>query len=200
MQRLVFRCIAIFVALVGLVFVVFPFAALFIPGGSMLVLDTRAYLGAGTDESVPLVSEVNCGAEEYGTSMRNGPLLVWDCQLILGDAPSVAPAARPADPYAGMTSAEANAEYQRRLSALAIPDIRVQSGPTTLERELPFDRSGELPTLRLMSEKGEPLRYGVIWGRRELASRWLMWALMTLLMLAFGAAAIYAARVGWHRY
>jgi hypothetical protein len=199
MRRIVFQGLAIFLAIVGLISVMFPFVALFIPNGSMLPLDTRAYLGAGTAVSAPSVSAVNCSAQEYGTSIRNGRLRMWNCQLTLGRAPSVGAPAKPVAPYAGMTRAEANAEFQQRLGRLAIPDIRVQSGLSSLERELPFDRSGDLPTLRRMSEPGEPPEYGVVWGGRELAARWFMWALMSLLMFAFGGAAIYAARVGWHR-
>lgn len=199
MRRLMFRSLAIFLAGVGLICLVFPFAALFSTGGSMLPLDTRAYFGAGTAELVPSVSAVNCHAQEFGTSIRNGRLRVWRCQLILGHASSIEPTTTPVDPYEGLTSAEANAAFQRQLSSLAIPDLQVPSEPSSLARALPFDRSGDLPTLRRMSDSDEPVQYGVIWGGRELASRWFMWACLSLLTLAFGGAALYAARVGWHR-
>lgn len=176
MRCMVFRGLATFLAIVGMVCVAFPFFELFVPGGSMLPLDTRAYFGAGTAESVPPVSAVNCSARAYGTSVRGKPSRTWQCYLTLGNVP-----------------------FPRRHSTLSIPDIDVQSGPSFLERELPFERSGELPTLRRMSGDGKPLEYGVIWGGRELASRWSMWALTALLMCAFGGAAICAARVAWHR-
>ena len=127
MRCMVFRGLATFLAIVGMVCVAFPFFELFVPGGSMLPLDTRAYFGAGTAESVPPVSAVNCSARAYGTSVRGKPSRTWQCYLTLGNVP-----------------------FPRRHSTLSIPDIHVQSGPSFLERELPFDRSGELPTLRRM--------------------------------------------------
>ena len=198
MRRLMFRSVAIFLAIVGLISLLFPLIALVNPGGSML-LDTHAYLGAGTAGSVPSVSAVNCWPQEFGTSIRNRRARLWDCKLTLGPGSSVAPTAMPIDPHEGKTGAQASAAFQRRLSSLAIPDIRVQSIPSMLERKLPFDRSGQLPTLRRMSVIGEPLKYGVIWSGRELASRWFIFGCMSLLSFAFGGAAIYGARVAWHR-
>ncbi len=199
MRRLMFRSISIFLVVVGLIVLSYPFLALFVSSGSELPLDTRAYFRAGAQAAVPSVTAVNCSAQEYGTSIRNGRLRVWKCQLTLGYAATPPVSGMPADPDAGSTRAGTNAKFQRYLSTLAIRNLTTQSGPSTLERELPFDYSGVLPTLRQMSKEGEPLEYGVVWGGRELATRWLMWALLSLLMWAFGGAAMYAAKVGWGR-
>lgn len=196
-RRWVFRGLAVYLALFGLVISLFPFAVLMNPAGSMLFLDTRAYFASGSERPAPTVQTVNCSPQEFGTSVRNGPLRLWDCRLVLGSTPLTAPAAAASGPYAGMTSREASAEFQRALGALSKPAAPLQTGPSTLERQLPFDRSGEVPALRQMSPESEPLEYGVVWGGRELASRWSMWALVALLMVAFGGAAMYAARVSW---
>ena len=199
MQRVIYRMLAVFLAAIGLIGVVFPFAALLMPGGLMLLPDTRAFLGAGRSDAVPMVRSVHCSPESFGSRLRNGPMRLWDCQLVLVPAASGPASGAAPDPYAGMTQEQARAEFQRRLGALASPTVRTPGEAAMLERRLPFDRSGQLPSLRRMSGDGAPVEYAVVWGWRELASRWFVWGGLGLLMFACGAAALYAARVGWRR-
>ncbi|MCZ4314221.1 hypothetical protein O4H66_12490 [Comamonadaceae bacterium G21597-S1] len=200
MQRVIYRVLAVFLAASGLIGVVFPIGALFMPGGLMLLPDTRAFLGAGRADVVPTVRSVHCSPESFGSRLRNGPMRLWDCQLVLGPAATRSASGSAPDPYAGMTQEQACAEFQRRLDSLAAPTVQTPGESATLGRRLPFDRGGELPSLRRMSRDGAPPEYATVWGWRELASRWFVWGGLGLLMFACGAAALYAARVGWRRY
>ncbi len=183
MKLLVFRIFAVFLLVCGLICLVFPLAYLFMPNGPMLVLDTRAYFGGGTSENVPEVRQVNCTAEEYGTNTKGGrnKMRMWNCLIIPGGVKPVAKATE-AEPPPGL---------------LYAPIIVGDYSSTTLVRQLPFDRSGDLPTLWNMSGEGDPPLYGVIWNGKELLSRWSSWGLIALLFWGFGIASLWAAKVGW---
>lgn len=199
MRKAFLKGLALFLVAFGVPCVLFPFAYLFMAPGSALMLDTRAYLGGGDTASSSIVSTVNCSAEEYGAGLRAQRMRLWTCILTLGNKAQAAPPTQPGDPYAGMSRAEAMEAYQRQLSGLAKPNISAHSAPSSLVRELPSDRTGELPELRLMSVDGEAAVYAVVWGGADILQRWLFWVLMALLMLAFGGACLYAASVAWRR-
>lgn len=189
-KRILFRTLAVFVLMGGVIALVFPFANLFLPGGPKLVLDTRAYFKTDNSEQIPLADNVRCWAETYGTRGRhgNGPMRMWNCEISYDANP--------------LTAAPEKIEDTdlKAMGLLYAPIGKISgSSAEVISRQLPFDRSGDIPQLRLMSAEGEPLVYGVVWGTKELLIRWLMWALLSLLFLAFAAASLYAAKVGWQR-
>ncbi len=199
MRRLLLRVVAVFLIICSIPALLYPVAMLFMSPGPMLLRDTRSLLGAGTADGVPTVSQVNCSAEEFGAGYRLRRFRLWNCLLMLS-APESQPAAAVAgDPYAGMSRDEAMEEYQRQISQLSAATRQAPSVPSYLERQLPQDRSGDLPRLRQLSAAGEPPEYGVIWGGRELSIRWLFWGLLTVVMLIFGGGCLYAAKVAWRR-
>ncbi len=199
MRPALFKGLAIFLIAFGVPCALFPFAYLLMAPGSALMLDTRAYLGGGDRPPGVIVSTVNCSAEAYGAGIRAQRLRLWSCMLTLGDTAPSTPPDPAGDPYAGMSRAEAMQAYQRQISGLAIPKITKSSGMSSLTRELPGDRTGNLPELRLMSGDAESPVYAVVWGGADIFQRWLFWVLMTLLMLAFGGACLYAAKVAWRK-
>lgn len=182
-RRIAFKLLACLLGVVGFICLVFPFADLFRSGGPMLILDTRAYFVSDSGAPVPPVTAVHCVAETYGTRGRsgNGPMRFWNCQITPGALPGATLSAP--EPAAG--------------SLYAPIASNSDPAPKTLTRQLPFSRDNEIPILRQMSKDGEPLVYGVIWGGKELLSRWIMWALMCLLFLAFAGGCLYAGKVGW---
>ena len=199
MRPALFKGLAIFLIAFGVPCALFPFAYLLMAPGSALMLDTRAYLGGGRLAPDAAVSTVNCSSTEYGAGPRAQRMRLWECILILGSKGPEEKYTPPSDPYAGMSRAEAMEAYQRQISGLAIPKITTSSGVSSLTRELPGDRTGNLPELRLMSGDAESPVYAVVWGGADIFQRWLFWVLMTLLMLAFGGACLYAAKVAWRK-
>lgn len=188
-KQLIFRIVAVFLLATGVFCVIFPFADLFLPGGPRLVLDTHAYFKTGDGNSAARAERVNCLAETFGTRGRggNGPMRLWKCEISY-----TTQAADKAD-----NPAATNPESQALLFAPIRPLVTDSRQP--LVRQLPFDRSGDLPELRLMSAAGDEDVYGVVWGGNELSIRWLMWALLALLFLGFGGGCLYAAKRGWQR-
>ena len=71
--------------------------------------------------------------------------------------------------------------------------------PRTLSRELPSDRSGQIPTVRLLSGPGAPPVLGVVWDGAELRGRWFVWAVESLIFWGFGGACAIVASFGFRR-
>lgn len=87
-RRLVRRLGGLFTILFGTLCLLYPFAELFLEGGPELWRDTRAFLGAGTNEGAPEVAEVGCARHEHGTGRLPRLIYSWDCRLVLtGDGP-----------------------------------------------------------------------------------------------------------------
>lgn len=190
------RALSILLLPVGLVCFAFPLAQLFLQEDSGLIDDTRAYFGAGTDEGVPEVSQVSCIKRSYGSSSSRGVgMSDWGCNLYL-----VVPGEQhQQDPWAGRTYEEGFEEYQRRLSR-ELESLRSGNHISgQMERVLPFDRTGDLPTLRRLSAEGETPRFGVVWSGSEIAGRWFFWALIAALFFGIGCACLYAVRFAWRR-
>jgi hypothetical protein len=97
----------------------------------------------------------------------------------------------------GRTAAGGSTRHECRLS-LAWPE-GVSGQPRSLSRELPTDRSGQIPRLRLLSAPGEAAALGVVWDGAELRGRWLAWALESLIFWGFGAACAIVAWLGFRR-
>ncbi len=190
------RGFVVLIVPIALVCLLFPAAQLFLQDDSGMIDDTRAWFGAGTAEGVPEVSEVSCLKRRYGsTSNRRVGFSEWSCRLNLA-----AKEERPEqNPWAGMTYEEAMQENNRRIAALSEllrPDARI---PSTIERVLATNRSGQLPTLRRLSAESEPAKFGVVWSGTEIASRWLQWAFLSAIFIAIGIGCLYAARTIWRR-
>jgi hypothetical protein len=191
LKRILLRTMAGFLLAIGVICLIFPFASLFLPGGPMLVLDTRAYFKkAHSGEFSPRADNVRCWAETFGTRGRggNGPMVIWDCEITYDAIPDVA-----------VTDAAAQTDTQG-VGNLYAPIGKISSvSSETISRQLPFDRTGDIPQLRLMSTGRDAPVYGVVWGRKELLSRWMMWAVLSLLFLVFAAGCMFAAKRGWQK-
>jgi hypothetical protein len=158
--------------------------------GDGLLDDTWAYLGGGTVEGVPVVSQVSCVGRTHGGGSRSLQLRDWACVIDL--APPQRPAAVPAP---GMTTQEVMEENFRRLAELRRPD----RGSSRLNRVLASDRTGDIPTLRRLSAAGEPPRYGIVWGVGELGGRWLHAAFSSALLIGAGAMLLFVSWFVWRR-
>jgi hypothetical protein len=181
---------------IALACLAFPFVLLFLQGDEGLIDDTRAWLGAGTAQGVPILSQVACVEQRYGSSSSRGVgLSEWSCTLYL--EPPRRPAER--DPPAVLTEEEAVRENDRQSAALG-DLLRPGNGmPGKIERVLAGDRTGDIPALRRLSAEGEPPRFGLVWSGWELAGRWLYRALLSALFIAIGLFSLYAARGIWRR-
>jgi len=167
------RFLALFFLPMGLMCLAYPLVELALGDEAGLIDDSRAWLGAGSGEGVPKVSEVSCTHQRYGTpspSRHSFGYSNWDCILRLSLA------------------AEARAD-ERFAAGSANPAL-----PSELERVLPSDRTGDLPVLRRLPDDGELVRFGVVWNGGELTRRWLHWLYLSALFFAFGAANLYAVR------
>jgi hypothetical protein len=203
-RRWVIRRIASFLLLGGIPCLLFPLAQLFMPRGPALWPDTLAYFGAGTSEGVPTVSQVHCSAERYGTSRTSaGGNTDWKCTLFLAGAPATP---QPANPYAGMTKEQAqaeydrlNAEFYRGIAAQTDPARQALAIPDRIERHLSANRDGQIPALRRLSAVGEPPVFGVVWDGSELFDRWFHWAIYAVFFWAMGGACVAVGILGWKR-
>ncbi len=156
-----------------------------------MIDDTRAYFGAGTAEGVPIVSSVHCVGSRAGSNSSRGlGMTTYECMI---DVTPPRPAAQD-DPFKTMPYDQAMEEWRRRTMA----EIKRVTDPANamgrIERSLPTNRTGTIPTLRRLSSDGEPRRFGVVWGAGELAWRWGRVLLFTAL---FWGAAWGVARLGW---
>lgn len=190
------RAFLVFLVPIALVCLAFPFAPLFLQEDRGLIDDSRAWLGAGTAEDVPEVTQVTCLKRSYGTTGSRGfSSSDWSCTLY------IAPRAEPPkqDPWAGMTYQEAMAANDRQVAALSDLLRPENSMSGKIERVLAGDRTGDLPTLRRLSADGEPPRFGTVWSGWEIAGRWLHWALLAALFIGIGLGCLWAARSIWRR-
>ena len=195
MRRLA-RLLLVLVVPFGVACFAGPFLMLFGQDGGGMIDDTRAYFGAGTSDGVPVVSEVRCLQQRYGSNSSRGfGGSDWGCTLYL--APAVE--APRDDPFATLPYDEAMAEYNRRLLATmaALRDGETMSGK--IERVLATNRNGDLPRLRRLSGEGEPARFGAVWSGWEIAGRWLKWLLFSSLLVGFGIFCLLGARAIWRR-
>lgn len=176
--------------------------------GPGLVDDTRAFFGAGVTEGVPGVGQVHCFSQRYGTSGGTSRTRIgateYQCDLTLGAAggDGMSPALREANE--AMKAAKTADEYkqaERRWYAIRDAErAKAVREPLRIERTTAQDVSQRpLPKLHRLSAEGEPLRYGVVWDGGELTWRWLAWLRDLALFWIFGAACLYAARVGWRK-
>ncbi|HYG46361.1 MAG TPA: hypothetical protein VD846_00325 [Allosphingosinicella sp.] len=192
------RVLSLFLLPAGLVCVGFPFYALTLPGGWDIVDDTRAAFGAGAEAGGLKAAAVDCVRGRTGSNSTRGiGLTGYACVIDLSEAQD-----GPADdPFAGRSREEGMAEYDRRLAAQmkALLERSLARQSNRIERRLATDRSGDLPAVRILSADGEPRRVGLVWGFGELAWRWASWLVANLLVLLFGAAALFAAKVAWKR-
>jgi hypothetical protein len=190
-RRLAARILSPFLMAVGLVCLLFPPARLFLPDGPELITDTRAWLGQGRTEGLPPVAQVHCMPERSGTS-RVG-ITAWNCNLTLGRVPI------PKDFDVGATARQAGDPLLRGIATPGDPARRALVLPTRLERELPSNRTGQIPQLRLLSAPGAPPLLGVVWGAGDMAWRWASWAIQSVLFLGFGGACVFVAVLAWRR-
>jgi hypothetical protein len=170
---------------------------LFRSSGSELIDDTRAYFGAGSAAGVPTVTEVNCVASRSGSNSSRGiGMTDYGCSLHLA-AGEEAPRD---DPFKTLPYDEAMVEWSRRttaqMKAINDPANRI---PSTIERSLATNRSGDLPTLRRLTPDGQPQRFGVVWGGGELTFRWAKMLLLSALFWGPALGSLYLARKIWRR-
>lgn len=89
------------------------------------------------------------------------------------------------------TSHRGHTEYECTIFPTGGPISRI-------ERTCAVNRSGQIPTLRLLSEN--PVQYAVSWGPWDLFSRYVfILGFPLLLVFGFGCACMYASRVAWNR-
>lgn len=188
------RGLALLLVPAGLACLAFPVARLFLPESAGMIDDTHAWLGAGTAEGVPAVSQVSCIRQSFGSSSGRGVgLSQWSCTIDLDTAEQ-----RPAgNPFAGMSYEEAMRENVRQIAALSelLRPENIISG--RIERVLATDHTGQPPAVRRLSAEGQPPRFGLVWSGWEIAGRWLLWLVVSGLFIAFGLACLYAARRAW---
>ena len=159
--------------------------------GGRLLDDTRAWLGSGTADGVPLVSGVDCVERSHRGGTRSLQVREWICVIDL--APRQAPVAAPRP---GANPIDVVEENLRRLAELRRPGARASS---RLERMLASNRTGDIPTLRRLSREGEAPRYGIVWGLSELAGRWFTTAFMSALLVGIGAGLLFITWLTWRR-
>jgi hypothetical protein len=205
-KRVLFWLLAPLLVGFGLLCVAFPLVQLSsLEPGAHLIDDTRAAYGAGTTDDVPVVESVLCVREQYGTSGRRGFHSVeYDCEFDL--VQPRAEAERPNPYHDGMTPAEQQAAYEAEMAAYfaRLAEVTRPRGPldppSSVSRTLPRTAMGRpLPTLRRLSDGGEPPRYGLVFPDGGLAGRWGHWGAETLVFWAFAFGCFLATRVMWQR-
>jgi len=180
---------------IGLACLAVPFAVMVLKDDFALFDDTRAWMGAGSTEGAPVVSDVSCtrARRSFASTDRAVSLSGWSCALYL--APASTRGAAQDDPFAGRSWQEGMAEWSRRQQA-QLDALKERTRLGRIERMLPGNRTGDLPALRRLSAEGEPPRYGVVWGGGALLWRWLAWLAESVLFIGIGAVLLY---VGWRR-
>jgi hypothetical protein len=185
---------ALIVIPIALVLLAIPIL-LFRSSGSDLIDDTRAYFGAGSAADVPTVTQVSCVASRSGSNSSRGiGMTDYGCSLYLaaGEEPPRD------DPFKTLPYDEAMREWSRRtmaqMKAINDPANRI---PSTIERSLATNRSGDLPTLRRLTAEGQPQRFGVVWGGDELTLRWARMLLLFALFWGPALGSLYLARKIW---
>lgn len=162
------------------------------------------------------------------SSSRSVGITEYGCVIDLSETPEPAPAPADTAAASSETDAEKSyddfatyeekmAEFNRRTAEVNrrqaeqdrryaadldayIAQSKVRSDTSNrIERTLATDRSGELPTVRILSAKDEPRRVGLYWGAGEIAFRWLHLLLISLLFFGFGGACLFAVWVAWRR-
>lgn len=192
----------------GLACLAFPVVRLVVlDHGPHLIDDTRAAFGAGTTEGVPRATSVRCSRNEYGSTRGRGRMhsVEYDCEFAL-ERTDLPPPRAPLD-YTGMSPEEQQAAYAADMERF-YAEVREATAPrdpldppASVQRLLPRTAEGRpLPQLRLLGEAGEPPRYGLVWPDGGLAGRWWQWTWETLFFWAFGAACLFAVRVGWRKF
>lgn len=89
MRRALLRATAVFIAFFGLLCLVFPVVMVaWSDAGPGLVADTRAFFGAGVTVGVPVITQVHCVRQRYGTSRGTSHTRIgaseYECDLTLG--------------------------------------------------------------------------------------------------------------------
>lgn len=223
LRQRIARVVALLLLLpAGLICVAVPFYMLTLPDRWAIVDDTRAAFGAGTDAGRLKASYVDCVRQRSGSNSSRGiGMTEYACVIDLSDEPTPAPVPtkdriddpkdKASDPYAGLTYEqamakwnEAMAEHTRSINAgmeafAAQSRARANEPSNRLERKLAINRSGQLPAVRILSAPGESRRVGLVWGFGELAWRWANFLVINLILLAFGAACLFAVWVAWKR-
>jgi hypothetical protein len=192
LKRALGRVLVFVLVPLALVLVAVPFVHLARSDDWGIIDDTRAYFGAGTAEGAPKVTQVTCIKQSYGTSRRGHA--EWACTLYLAYAQE-----EPAPIDWKKDYDAAFAQWVEQTNARMKALLTDPHAPGKLERILAFDRSGDLPTLRRLSTKGEPPRFGAVWSGRELAVRWFFCLLLFAIFLTLGVLCLLAARVLWRR-
>lgn len=159
-----------------------------------LLDDTRAWLGAGSAEGVPVVSGIKCSKDpqSFRSTDKSIETARWSCSLSLGTG-------RPLptdDPFAGRSHDEGMKEYWRRVK-LQTDDLKVRTTLGDIKRRVPTDRAGERPLLRRLAEgdkaTGEKPRYGVVWSFGQMLLGWGAWFLTSLLFFLIGVPLLLVA-------
>ena len=205
-KRILFWMLAPLLVGFGTLCVAFPLVMLSsLDPGAHLIADTRAAYGAGTSDDVPVVESVRCTREEYGTTGRRGFRSVeYDCEFALAQPDTGEE--RPNPYHDGMTLAEQQAAFDAEMKAYLerIEEISRPRGPldppSEVQRSLPVSAMDRpLPTLRRLSDAGEPPRYGLVFPDGGLGRRWVHWGVQALVFWAFAFGCFLATRVMWRR-
>lgn len=205
LRQRIARVVALLLLLpAGLVCVATPFWMLTLPGRAEIIDDTLAAFGAGTDGGRLRAAYVDCVAQRSGSSSSRGiGMTEYGCVIDLTTEPAPEPAGQGGDPYAGLTPEEAMAKHSRSMNAgieaLAAQRRARGDGSNRLERKLATNRTGQLPTVRILSAEGQPRRIGLVWGFGEIAWRWGNWLVTSLIFFSFAAACLFAVWIAWMR-
>ena len=198
------RAVAFLVLLpAGLICVAVPFWMLTLPGRWEIIDDTKAALGAGMDGGRLRASYVDCVRERSGSGSSRGiGMTEYGCVIDLSEAEDPQPGPTD-DPWTGRTWEEGMAEHSRRINAgidaLAAQRAARSNSSNRLTRKLATDRSGQRPSVRILSAPADPRRVGLVWGFGELAWRWGQWLTTGLLFFGLGAGCLLAVWMAWTR-